>query len=212
MIIPSILTDSLEVAKEQLEVVRDLGLTRVQIDIVDGEFADDITLHPIDIVQLDTSGLQVDVHLMTNDPINDVLECSQIPGIHAVIAQIERMPDQQAFIEHVQSYGIHPGLSLDLHTPVYSIDPNVLEHVSLVQVMGNKAGTQGESFEGSHALVKIKELVALNQLFEICVDIGMTPQTIGLCTAAGAHSFAVGSYLWTSADKKSALEALRSNA
>ena len=37
---------------------------------------------------------------MTNDPINDVIECSQVPGIHEVIAQIEHMSSQAAFVDH----------------------------------------------------------------------------------------------------------------
>ncbi len=215
MIIPSILTDSVDVAQKQLATAKKIGLTRVQIDIVDGQFADELTLYPIDIVELGQTDVQIDIHLMTNDPINDVVECAQIPGILTIIGQIEHMPSQKDFFEHVESFGIQSGLSLDYYTDIDALDTSILDSVSLVQVMANKAGRQGEEFGGQTVLEKIHRLHTLRRekkySFSLCVDIGMNPETVKQCEGVGADQFAVGSYLWNAQDPQSALDQLRSS-
>lgn len=159
IIVPSLLSDSLDLIQREIDkVATTTSLKRIQIDIIDPDFADEITIQPIDVLELDLHGFEIDVHLMTNDPINDVVECSQITGIKTIIAQIERMPSQKAYIEHVVSLGIQAGLSLDLHTPVEEIDPDLYSKTSVVQVMGNMAGRQGQSFAGKIVLSKISQL------------------------------------------------------
>jgi ribulose-phosphate 3-epimerase len=212
-ITPSILTDSLQVAQEQIDrIAKQSPFTRIQIDIVDPEFADSITIHPIDVQSLNLHGVSVDVHLMTNDPINDVVECSQIPGINTIIAQIEHMPDQKAYLEHVKSYRIHAGFSLDFYTPVESIDSSLFSEIDIVQIMSNRAGRQGQEFRSVPTLEKIKELARIKAQhkyqFDIFVDIGMNPDTIALCAKAGATGFAPGSFLWKAPDFQRAVEAV----
>lgn len=210
LIVPSILTDSLETVQEQLDKTHSVGLSRVQVDIIDPEFAEEITIHPIDLLEVNLKGLEVDVHLMTNDPINDVVECSQIPGIKTIIAQIERMPDQKDFAEHVISFKIGVGFSLDLYTPVDELDEEMFKIATIIQVMGNKAGKQGQQFIGAPAIEKIKQLDAVrrtgNHSFQIAVDIGMTPENARFCREAGADIVTPGSYLWTASNLQSAIE------
>ncbi|MEP7166952.1 MAG: hypothetical protein ABI758_03175 [Candidatus Woesebacteria bacterium] len=212
MIVPSILSDSLGVVQEQLDkVALETKLRRVQVDIIDPEFADEITIHPIDLPTLDLKGLQIDIHLMTNDPINDVIECSQIPGITTIIAQIEHMASQVDFIEHVKSYSIAVGFSLDLHTDVEEIQENLFPQLDLIQVMGNKAGKQGESFLGEPILEKIRILMQIREKLSahylIAVDIGMSPDNAKLVEAAGADMVTPGSYLWSAPNLATAIEA-----
>lgn len=211
MIVPSILTDSLDVVQEQIEKTLSVGLHRVQIDIVDPEFAEEITIHPIDLLDIDLKDIEVDIHLMTNDPINDVVECSQVPGIKTIIAQIERMPSQRDYTEHVESFHIGVGMSLDIYTPIEELDEEVLERCSLIQVMGNRAGKQGQSFLGDIALPKIKLLDEMRKKhefsYQIAVDIGMTPEHAKECFATGADMVTPGSYLWTASNLQAVIEA-----
>ena len=214
MIVPSILSDSLDEVQTQIDLVAtQTKLHRVQVDIIDAEFADEITITPIDLLHIDLKGLEIDIHLMTNDPINDVVECSQIPGIKTIIAQIEHMDSQKAFLEHVKSFGIGAGLSLDLYTTPEELDPTVLAHLSVMQVMGNRAGKQGQHFAGEQVLEKIKTIAAartaLHADYLIAVDIGMTPENAKLCFDAGADMVTPGSYLWTAPDLTAAIEAYR---
>lgn len=214
IVVPSILSDSLDlIQSEVLKVATETSLRTVQIDIIDPDFAEEVTIHPIDLLDLDLQKLEIDIHLMTNDPINDVIECSQIPGIHSIIAQIERMPSQRAYVEHVKSLQMKAGLSIDLYTPVDEVDSNVIPTVEYIQVMGNKAGRQGQPFIGQVVLEKINELSIIRSekkyKFQIIVDIGMTPENAKACGKAGADIVTPGSFLWNATSLHDAIEAYR---
>lgn len=209
-IIPAILSDSFMQVKEQIERVRqETKLTRIQIDIVDPDFADDITISPIDLAEVKLQGLEVDLHLMTNDPINEVVECSEIKNIHAIIGQVEHMSNQRDFIEHVHSYNLKVGLALDLTTPITAIEANIWADLDMVQVMGIRAGAQGQSFK-LETLEKVKEIRQKYPQLEILVDGGVKPENMVAINAAGASTVVVGSYLWESRELTSAIAKLTS--
>ena len=195
---PTILTDSLDTAQKQINLVSG-KVEGVQIDIIDGEFADNITVFPIDLEQIDPKGLQIDIHLQTVDPINDVIECESVPNLRTIMAQIERMPSQQDFIDHVKSFGWKVGLSLNLHTPIEEISPDILKQLDAVQIMSVECGSQGQRFQHS-AISKIqllKELLQLhNPTCELWVDGGVNPDNVQQIAKAGATHVVAGSYLW----------------
>ncbi|HAV15085.1 MAG TPA: hypothetical protein DCX25_02035 [Candidatus Pacebacteria bacterium] len=209
-IYPTILTDSLKLAQHQINLVAG-EVSVIQLDIMDGEFVDNITCTPVDAQTLDWKGLSIDVHLQTVDPINDVVECQELRGMRTVIAQVERMSSQAAFIEHVKSFGWRVGLSLDLYTPLVAVDTESWKNIDVLQIMTIHAGFQGEKFEES-ALEKIQHAkqkkIAESLSFEISVDGGIRPETALLCKKAGAESLAVGSFLWKAQDIYEALHQL----
>lgn len=204
MIIPAILEDSPEIIAEQLERLRQLNPPpeAIEIDIIDGDFAPNLTIDTEQLAELDTEPFQVDVHLMTLDPTDFVYQLRQGSergqSIRTVIAQVERLHSFQEFIEEVQANHFQVGFALDLYTPVEAIDSQWWPEIQLVSVMGGKAGEQGQKFQPS-TLEKVRELSQLRRdfgyRFEIRVDIGMSTETIPLAKAAGAESFAVGSKL-----------------
>jgi len=211
IVVPSILSDSLDIVQNQINIVNtQTKLRRVQIDVIDPDFADELTIQPIDILTLQLHELQIDIHLMTNEPINDVIECSQIPGIKTIIGQIERMPSQKDYIEHIVSLHLDAGLSLDLYTPIEEIDLASFSTVKIIQIMGNKAGKQGQSFAGEPIVQKINELVQIRKqseyTFQIAVDIGMSPPNAKLVETLGVDIVTPGSYLWKSSNIATAIE------
>lgn len=216
-IYPAILTESISTAREQIEQVTGLeDITTVQIDIIDGEFADNLTISAIDLIGTDLGDLQVDFHLMTIEPVNFVYECKQIENVRAVIGQIEKMGSQKEFVKECLEFNLKPGLSLDLYTPVESIEKDVWEDLRIIQVMGNLAGQQGQPFKGQMILNKIKEIVELKKKLdlrdlEITVDIGVNEDTIGQIAKAGADGVAVGSLLWKSDDIERQIQQLQEN-
>lgn len=212
IIVPSLLSDSVDVIQSNIHALHSqTKLRRVQIDIVDPDFEDEITIQPIDVLDVDLHQFEIDVHLMTNDPINDVVECSQIPGINTIIAQIERMTSQTSYIEHVKSFGVKSGLSLDIHTQVEEINEKNYKDISILQVMGNKAGRQGQPFLKDIVLPKIQQLKKIRDEngfnFLIAVDIGMNPENAKLCATAGADMITPGSYIWNAKNIQTAIEA-----
>lgn len=198
LIIPAILSDQLPLIQAQLDrIQKETNLTRVHIDIVDPDFADNITISPIDILQLDLHAFQVDIHLMTNDPINDIVECSQIPGLHQVISQVEHMGSQKAFLDQAKGYNLKAGLALDWTTPIEAVEPESWEHLSCIQVMGVKAGSQGQDF-APEVIRKLRTLKGAHAALEILVDGGIKPDNFQSVREAGASGAVIGSFLWES--------------
>lgn len=210
-IIPSILSDQLDEVRIQLDRIKnESSLSRVQVDVVDPEFADDVTLFPLDLLELDLHGLTVDIHLMTNDPIELLDDCQRVPGVGIVIAQVEHMESQRDFLAAGKKLGLEVGLSLDLTTPPQAIEQESWESISVLQIMGIRAGAQGRVFEPS-VLNKIKSVKKSHPSVELLVDGGVKPENYHTIQAAGADGVTVGSFLWESPNLADAIAALVSH-
>jgi ribulose-phosphate 3-epimerase len=212
MIYPTILTDSPEIAQKQLDLVAG-KVEVVQLDYIDGSFADEVTLSPAEAAELNFRGARVDLHIQTNDPIEELNEVLQLaPVLRTVVAQVERMPSQRAFVEAIKINTWKVGLSLDLFTPVLAIDDDIWPMLDMVQIMGIYAGSQQQPFQ-LPALKKIAEtreqLRTRGLTAELVVDGGINLQTAAECKAAGADSFAVGSFLWSADNPTDALFSLQ---
>jgi len=215
---PVILTDSITTLQKQINKVKNLEqIKTIQIDLIDDLFARNITVGLDALLQLDFANLQIDLHLMVNEPINWVVELNEllksdellkgwvggkndkigkkVLPIRAIIAQLEHMSFQQDFVEQVHVNGWQVGLSLDLYTPIDAIDENILPKLDIVQVMGVEAGLQGQEFN-ERALVKIKQLATLKKDWQILVDGGVKLSNASIIKAAGATGLVVGSALW----------------
>ncbi len=195
-IIPAILTLDRQELESKLRILE--GVTkRVQIDIVDGKFADNRTLEPDTLGLIETSNL-IDFHLMTKEPVDWMESC--IRGMaDRIIGQIEMMSSQMEFVGKVQEAGISVGLAIDIDTPVEALDPLVLTNLDLVLVMSVKAGFGGQRFNDK-AIQKIEALdrirVKDNTPFKICVDGGINESNIEKVRKAGADEVVIGEHLF----------------
>lgn len=201
---PSILTDSMEVAHDQLKAVASFEqVDTIQLDIVDGNFADNLTLTPLDLSELEIAeDLLIDFHLMTDEPMDHLIEIEQIKdliNVRAVIAQIERMSYQQDFITQARHDELLVGFSLDLYTPINAIDEDSWDHLDIIQLMGIEAGLQGQEFH-PRVLKKIESLATIirtrKQNIELIVDGGVKLENYQDIINAGADAIVVGSQIW----------------
>lgn len=195
-IIPSILTNDIREVEEKLKASE--GATeRVQIDIVDGIFAEARTIDPSFLEGVDTS-LNLDYHLMTKEPTYWVEKAAR-GGADRIIGQIELLSSQIDFIGKVSEIGLSIGLAIDIGTPVLKLDPVVLTNVDVILVMSVKAGFGGQKFD-ERALAKIKELDGIrvrdDTPFKICVDGGITEEVISRVVKAGADEVVIGRRLF----------------
>lgn len=212
---PALLSDSLEEIQAQLDLVNHHPqIKAVQIDIIDGYFADNLTITPMDTVELDFGHLLVDFHLMTEEPLamaEEIIDHCGGLNLRSVIAQVEKMTSQADYLALLGKYNLQKGLSLDLYTPVESLEKNLRAELDVVQLMTVEAGAQGQVFN-EKALAKIAQLRDPDSGFkpnlEIIIDGGVNAQTLAKCKLAGATSVGVGSALWQSADIKQTLESL----
>lgn len=206
-IYPSILTDELELVQQQLNLCIDSGLVQtVQVDIIDGYFVDNVTVAPSDLVGMDFGELEIDFHIMTQEPIDFVREIvdykDELP-IRSVIGQIEQMTSQELFIDEVRRYNWNVGFSLNLYTPLEEIDPYLWDRLHIVQLMAIEAGFQGKKLnEQVYAkLTELRQLMIERDLhFEIIVDGGVTAKNISRLQQHGVTAVSVGSALWNAPD------------
>lgn len=195
-IIPSILTDSSAEAFDLISKCEGV-VDRIHIDIIDGQFANNKTVYPEIFQDLNTA-LMIDYHLMVKKPINWLEKCL-LGQVDRVIAQVEMMEDQLAFVTKATELGMQVGLAIDLDTPVSSIDETILTDLDVVLVMSVKAGFGGQQFH-PEALEKVKQLVEIAKQdatpFKICVDGGETLDTIDDTIEAGADEVSIGRRLF----------------
>lgn len=209
---PSILEPSIERAQQEIVWVAGFDTIRtLQFDIIDGQFIDNLTITPSDLLELDLGEFSCDFHLMTEEPLDYVFELIEhqesIPT-RAVIGQVERMSSQAVFLETVKKNNWQTGLSLDFFTPLESIDDDSWSQLDIVQLMAIEAGFQGQEFQ-ERIFEKIKELNHLQKLYnrdwEVIIDGGVKPHHLKLLQAAGVEGVVVGSGLWQAEDLEQAV-------
>ena len=191
-IIPGILTDDEETLAQLLGKAEGV-VGRVQIDVVDGEFAHSKTVDPKVFREVFTD-LRLDFHLMVEKPIGWVTKCVDA-GADRVFGHVERMDSQIKFVEKVLDSGVSVGLALDLKTDISRIDSAILSDLDGVLLMSVIAGADGQKFE-RRTLKKVRELVVVRQKeqlkFKICVDGGVLPSLVKDLEKAGVDEVVVG--------------------
>ncbi|KKQ42688.1 MAG: Ribulose-phosphate 3-epimerase [Microgenomates group bacterium GW2011_GWC1_37_8] len=204
-IIPSILTDNPEELRELISLCEGV-VQRVSIDIIDGKFADNKTIDPSILFDIDTT-LKVDYQLMVVEPVNWVERCVRGQA-DRIIGHIEHMTNQLEFVGKVQEVGAMVGLALDLDTPVDKLDPTILNNLDVVLVMSVAAGFGGQNFD-DRVLDKIKKLdeirVRDNTPFKIQDDGGITLDKIDDVRLGGVDEVSIGRRLFES-DLRSNIE------
>lgn len=207
---PSILTASIEDFSEQLAVAREHEeIEVVQIDVIDGYFADNLTLTALDLTQQDFGELEIDFHFMTEEPldyVNELVAVKKYLPIRSVIAQVERMSSQEEYFKLVKQHDWRAGLSLDLFTPIDAIDSSSWSELEIVQLMTIEAGFQGQDFK-EQALKKIEPLRdQTKQILEIILDGGIKTREAKLIKETGADGLVVGSGLWQAPEPVEAID------
>lgn len=212
-IYPAILTDSVEVFESQLAIVKqEAKVDVVHVDVIDGYFVDNLTITPMDLVDVDFGNLKLDFHLMTEEPLGFAEEVINYIGnlpVRAVIGQVEKMSSQTDFVDLLIERQIKPGLALNLFTPDEEISDLTFKKLAVLQLMAIEAGEQGKKFDHL-VMAKIEKVVArakeLNPNLEIIVDGGVKFEHLALLNSLQVGAVAVGSALWQSENPQSTLE------
>ncbi len=178
-IIPAIMSDSLEEFKKELEKVWS-KVSRVQVDVIDGKFAERETIKPEELNMIDTV-VAFDVHLMVSKPEEWVSRCA-MGGVDRVFGQVENMEDVVAFVGDVQAEGMAVGLAYDVDTPIDGLE-EVIDNLDAVLLLSVKAGKQGQEFD-EKVLKKIKEVRKLSKKVTLVIDGGLNEKEIKKCLVA----------------------------
>ncbi len=203
-VIPSILVKSYE-ELEQLVRRYEPHVQRVQMDIIDGEFAPEATIVGYDELPRIGTQLAFDIHLMVKRP-EEVLERWYATKADRIILHAESEGDLAHLLVDIKEHGKRAALALNPETPLSRIG-SLIPHCDFVQFMTVHPGSYGAGFL-SEVIPKIIEFHAVHPQVTIAVDGGIVPETAQQVLTAGASLLVVGSYLKNASDIAQALTAL----
>ncbi|MBM6762515.1 ribulose-phosphate 3-epimerase [Ligilactobacillus agilis] len=199
-IAPSIL--GADFAELKTEVKRVANAPYLHIDIMDGQFVDNLTFGPNVVKALRPHSSQVfDCHLMVINPEKYIKAFAQA-GADIIGVHIEATAHIHRVLSQIKQAGVKAEVVINPGTPVAAIK-EVLPLVDQVLVMTVDPGFGGQAFL-SETVSKVKELAQLRLQaglqFEIEVDGGVNADTIKTVTAAGADVAVAGSFVFGSDD------------
>lgn len=196
-ILPSILEKDWSEIEKKLEICQ--GFARsVHIDFIDGKFAENSTFLDPQPFSDYAEYFQLEAHLMVINPI-DYLDSLFAAGFKTVIAQVEHMQDQIAFVAKAQQLG-GVGLAIDLDSPLSAIRV-AKEDLDQILLLSVKAGHSHQAFD-PRVIDKLKTLKN-EYLGNIAIDGGISAGNIESLFEAGARSFAANSYIFANEDPES---------
>ncbi len=207
-IAPSILAANFAKLGDEVKAVEQAGAKLIHIDVMDGHFVPNISFGSIVLDAIrPLTDLPLDVHLMIENP-DQYIEQFAKAGADYITVHVEACRHLHRTIQLIRSYGVKPGVVLNPHTPIESIQ-HILEDIDMVLFMTVNPGFGGQKFIHSvvpkvEALANIIKERNLNIAIEI--DGGINAETIVPCAKAGATIFVAGSAIYSKEDRTAALQ------
>ncbi|MFH1670669.1 MAG: ribulose-phosphate 3-epimerase [Patescibacteria group bacterium] len=209
IITPSILAANLGKLQEEVENIEPFS-DWIQIDVMDGQFVDNLSFGAPVIKNLETK-LLIDVHLMVEDPQERVQEFldAGAKNITFHAEAVQGTDARKALIQAIRDGGATAGIAINPETPLSEVE-DVLGEVDLLLVMSVHPGFGGQEFiddvleKVSAAREKFPDLM-------IQMDGGVDDQTAPKCIIAGANNLVSGSFIFKSPDREAAIASLRSS-
>lgn len=203
-IVPALLTDNLADFKDQVRQLEGL-VELVQVDIIDGKFADNKTITIEDVEKFDLP-FNVEFDLMVINPSSYFEKCDRA-NAQRVFFHIEASNDPAKDIELLSKRGIEAGLSINPDTSVTALEP-YLDSISRVLIMSVTPGFQGQQFI-PETLERIQLIKRLAPEMTVAVDGGIKLHNVSDVAAAGADYLSVGSALFEEDDLVVTLQKFR---
>jgi ribulose-phosphate 3-epimerase len=216
LIAPSILAADFGHLAKDVQRVIDAGADWLHLDIMDGQFVDNISFGPA-IVKLvrGLTSLPLDVHLMIERPDHYVPRFAEA-GANSITVHVEAEAkhDVARTLRLIRERGCHAGLTLNPATPFTALEPH-LPNVDLVLIMTVHPGFGGQSFR-PEMMAKVRRARELRESlgndYEIEVDGGINAETAQIAHQNGAHIFVAGTSIFHTSDYAAAIRGLRGHA
>lgn len=196
IVVPAILTDNEETYHDNL--LKAEHVTRlVQVDIVDGKFADTLTIGPEIIAKYLTSA-SLEAHLMVKHPLNYVTDLVKIEYVSKIILPYEIEGNHHDYIYQVKNNLKQVGLSINPSTPVDAI-LHLLDDLDMLLVLAVEPGRQGQTFK-EEVLAKIKAVKKVAPGLPVEIDGGLNFENVAKVKESGVDFIAAGSILYKAED------------
>jgi len=195
LIAPSLLSADFSILGEQIKACETGGADWIHCDIMDGHFVPNLTFGPFIVAAAKkVTHLPLDVHLMIEHADQYIPEFIKA-GASIVTVHQEAVYHLHRSVSLIRSLGAQPGVSINPGTPVSTLE-EILPFIDLVLIMSVNPGFGGQEFIPTipEKIKKLRRMAdQLNPGLLIEVDGGITPQTIGKVTEAGANVMVAGS-------------------
>ena len=210
-IAPSLLSVDFAHLSEQLELIEAGGADWLHIDVMDGCFVPNLTFG-VKVIETcrRVTRLPLDVHLMVVEP-EKYLDSFAKAGASVLTIHAEAAPHLHRHIAAIKELGCQAGVALNPATSLEAVR-EVAADLDLLLIMTVNPGFGGQAFI-SGALDKIRRARTLlddaksSALLE--VDGGIARTTIAECWRAGADTFVAGNAIFSAADPRAEVGALR---
>lgn len=194
-LLPSILSADFANLESELSEVKEAGIKKVHIDIMDGSFVPSISLgFPVVASMRKVSDLFFDVHLMIKDPERYIEEAVKV-GADCIGIHVEACTHLHRTIQLIKSFNKKACVVLNPATPLNTLD-YILEDLDSVLLMTVNPGFGGQVYLPAMTR-KIRDLKAIidkrNLSVAIEVDGGIKLNNVREVINAGADMLVAGS-------------------
>lgn len=203
-IVPGILTNDETEYEKRLRIAEHVsGL--IQIDVIDGNFANNVTVG-VEIISKYPTSSSLEIQLMVMDALTYIEKLKVLDYVSRIIVPFEGESDVAEAIYKIKTSGRQAGLSINPQTKVKDVY-KYFEQIDLLSIFAGNPGFSGQIFDES-TLERIREAKRLNSALAVEVDIGVNFETTPRIVLAGADFLVANSVLLKADDYYSAYQKL----
>ena len=199
---PSMLAANYLKLDTEIDKVIASGADALHYDVMDGSFVPAITFGQDILKQVSKKPIDVDVHLMIENPEKHIAEFADAGARYITVHQEAARFTTRKCLEQIRACGCLAGVSLKPYTDIGAIE-DVLDVCDLILIMTVEPGKGGQKFIPFTAdkVRALKELCLSRGVDPIIeVDGGINTETASLVTSAGADMLVAGSAFFKAPD------------
>ncbi|AQW85013.1 ribulose phosphate 3-epimerase [Campylobacter pinnipediorum subsp. pinnipediorum] len=208
---PSILSADFGNLDAEIKAICEAGCDLIHVDVMDGHFVPNLTIGPLVVKAVAQAATKpLDIHLMVQN--NTFFVDLFLPLKPKFITfHIEEEKHPLRLIDHIRQNGVSPGIVLNPHTPISTLE-YIIKEIDMVLLMSVNPGFGGQKFIPD-VVEKIKLLRELidkkNAKCLIEVDGGVNGLNAPDLEEAGVDVLVAGNYIFSSNSYAEAIRAIK---